>query len=117
MSTRIFAPVLAVLLALIAACGSSGGHPAATHHSAPTARQLTAKGCRMLLRWENGNASDTIQNDPVSLQIEAEAGSTKFGRDFAKWADSPPSLGSIPLADQVASDCRAAGVTGLFGGS
>lgn len=104
------------MLAVIALTACS-----ATIRSGNATQAATAKACRTLEAWENGNASDTLGQDPASVKIQLEAApSSKFARDFHRWLTDHPSVSNIDqsLADanRVQADCRAAGVRKIFSG-
>jgi hypothetical protein len=81
---------------------------------------LTARGCRVLARWENSSVSVPIENPSqtaVRARIEAAAHGTRFARDFAAWVAPASLLSTLTNADKVSADCKAAGVPGVLGAS
>jgi succinyl-CoA synthetase alpha subunit len=96
------------MLPLAAGCGASAHHGLT---AAQSATQRTAKGCKMLAKWENGNATDTISNDPVSVLIVEAASGTRFAKDFDAWisvnaTSMATAADAVVKANQVAADCR-----------
>ena len=118
------AAALLAIAASLAACGpsssSSASAPATTAKAsaAPKAAAVAAgtvsplAACGALAAWENGNASDQVENDPTLRQTFEDTTQPLSG-DFATWtADirADPSLDGVN-ADKVGSDCAAWNVT------
>lgn len=101
---------------VLAACGSSTPKAAPAQSSTSTPASAAA-ACRALETWENGTASDTLNNDPARQTIANLGRGTQFGVDFASWmrdSDSGTIAQSENDATLVGLDCQAAGVPGVL---
>ena len=103
------APVLAA--GLLAGCGASQHHAAAS--SAVTGGNAVA-ACKALAAWENGPATDTLNQDPARAKIAQLGAGTKFGTDFNAWMkDLLGANQTVAAGNQVDADCASLGVTVL----
>lgn len=100
------------LAASLTACGAAS---AAKIPAAPTfnAHAAEVKACRALAAWYNGNATDTLNNDPAQYAIENDSNGTPLAGPFQTWMDDMSSGNADQTlidADNVDSICGAVGV-------
>jgi len=74
--------------------------------SAPASVSV-ATACRELARWENGNATDTLNVDPEGKTISGQMAGTQFGNDFDDWMQTLNGSGgnAATAASALNADC------------
>jgi hypothetical protein len=108
----------------LAACGSTTTVLQAPKPTAPQIQQfnpqaITVQQCTALARWEVTADGTAMYNPQVQAIVSAAAG-TPFGADQSTWVDdidnSAPGQETEDDADQVITDCNAAGVPNVLSG-
>lgn len=110
-SALVVTPVLAA--GFVTGCGASQHHAAA---SSANAGGNAVAACKALAAWENGPATDTLNQDPARAKIAQLGAGTKFGADFNTWMNDPSGASqTVAAGNQVDADCASLGVTVLSG--
>ena len=113
---------LPVLVLVLTGCASSTSHPQASAHVSPSfsVHDATVKACKAPRAWENGNSSQTFNNDPNGYAVvDNDAENTPMEADVQTWVsdlDNGDTSQAQLDADKVGADCGAVGIQ-IFGNS
>jgi hypothetical protein len=106
---RLLATILTLAAVTLTACSTQAQSPKPT--TTFSVRAATIKACKEILAFQNGNASDSFQNDPASTQAELDAEDTPLEVDLTNWVDDLQDGAPYQEdANKVGADCGVVGV-------